>query len=424
VDGEHSERLLAGFLHTAQQRGEASVARARLVACLAFMAMHLPLRAQLLMVGDLKSWLMIGALSLGIGFSWLGLRWSAAGTVTRLRLDLSVAIDALVVFVTLGSGVWWPHASYVGVVREPELAIVYLAIVGAGLRLSRRGALFAALLHGLGLVALVTIDELHNPTRLVYTAMELVFVAAFFAVAAMVGHGVAHRTRALVLQGASAAVLAERARQRLGVYVSEEVASSAMAGELALGGSNMKAAVLFSDLRGFTRYAEGLSPERLVEELNAYLHEMVAEIRAEGGVVDKYIGDAIMAVFGVPSGHPDDAARAIRAAERMRVALHRHNGDRAARGLPPLAHGVGVHYGAMVAGNIGTAERMQYTVIGDAVNLASRLESATKDTHVELLVSDTAVQAARGAGVSMPALKVHGTIAVRGHEAVLVHTLA
>lgn len=424
MDVEHSERLLAGFLHTAQQRGEASVARARLVACLAFMAMHLPLRWHLLLVGDLKSCLIIGGLTVGIWFSWLGLRWSAAGTVTRLRLDVSVAIDALVVYVTLGSGVWWPHATYVGVVREPELAIVYLAIVGAGIRLSRRGALFAALLHGIGLVALVTIDELHNTPRLVYTPMELVFVAAFFAVAAMVGHSVAHRTRALILQGASAAVLAERARQRLGVYVSEEVASSAMAGELALGGSNKKAAVLFSDLRGFTRYAEGLTPERLVEELNAYLHEMVAEIRAEGGVVDKYIGDAIMAVFGVPSEQPDDAARAIRAAERMRVALARHNVDRERRGLPPLAHGVGVHYGPMVAGNIGTAERMQYTVIGDAVNLASRLESATKDTHVELLVSDTAVQAARAAGASVPALKVHGTIAVRGHEAVLVHTLA
>jgi class 3 adenylate cyclase len=424
VDVEHSERLLAGFLHTAQQRGEASVARARLVACLAFMAMHLPLRAQLLTVGDLKSWLIISGLSLGIVFSLLGLRWSAAGTVSRLRLDLSVAIDALVVYVTLGSGVMWPHATYVGVVREPELAIVYLAIVGAGIRLSRRGALFAAVLHGVGLVALLTMDELHNAARLVYTPMELVFVAAFFAVAAMVGHSIAHRTRALVLQGASAAVLAERARQRLGVYVSEEVASSAMAGELALGGSNKQAAVLFSDLRGFTRYAEGLAPERLVDELNAYLHEMVAEIRAEGGVVDKYIGDAIMAVFGVPSGRPDDAARAIRAADRMRVALARHNRDREARGLPPLAHGVGVHYGPMVAGNIGTAERMQYTVIGDAVNLASRLESATKDTHVELLVSDTAVRAAQAAGVSVPALKVHGTIAVRGHEAVLVHTLA
>ncbi len=425
MDVEHSERLLEGFLHTAQQRGEASVARARLVACLAFMAMHLPLRAHLLTVGDLKSWLIIGGLTIGVGFSLLGLRWSAAGTVTQRRLDLSVAIDALVVYVTLGAGVVWPHASYVGVVREPELAIVYLAIVGAGIRLSRRGALFAALLHGVGLVALVAVDQLYNSQRLVYSAMELVFVAAFFAVAAMVGHSVATRTRALVLQGANAAVLAERARQRLGVYVSEEVASTAMdSDELALGGSNKKAAVLFSDLRGFTRYAEGLTPERLVEELNAYLHDMVAEIRAEGGVVDKYIGDAIMAVFGVPTGRPDDAARALRAAERMRVALIRHNREREAKGLPPLAHGVGVHYGPMVAGNIGTSERMQYTVIGDAVNLASRLESATKDTQVELLVSDTAVRAAQAAGVPLPALKVHGTIAVRGHAEVLVHTLA
>ena len=80
MDVEHSERLLAGFLHTAQQRGEASVARARLVACLAFMAMHLPLRWHLLLVGDLKSCLIIGGLTVGIWFSWLGLRWSAAGT--------------------------------------------------------------------------------------------------------------------------------------------------------------------------------------------------------------------------------------------------------------------------------------------------------------------------------------------------------
>jgi adenylate cyclase len=142
-------------------------------------------------------------------------------------------------------------------------------------------------------------------------------------------------------------------------------------------------------------------------------------------VVDKYIGDAIMAVFGVPSEHPDDAARAIRAADRMRGALVRHNVDRKARGLPPLAHGVGVHYGPMVAGNIGTAERMQYTVIGDAVNLASRLETATKDVAVEMLISDAAVQAALSSGVALPILRVHGPIHVRGHEApIVVHTSA
>jgi len=417
--------VLEDFLRTAQQRGEASVATARMVACLVFLAVHLPARVSLLAVGDPKSWILIVFLLVGIGFSVLGLLWSRAGTVSQLRLDISVAVDAMVVYVTLGAAVAWPHAHYVGVVREPELAAVYLATIGAGTRLSRRGVLLGAALHGLGLAGLLFFDR-KNADILIYEPTEVVFVVALFTVAALMAHGVANRTRALVMQGASAAVLAERARQRLGVYVSEAVASTAMnSRELALGGSNKRAAVLFSDLRGFTRYAEGLTPERLVEELNAYLHDMVAEIRAEGGVVDKYIGDAIMAVFGVPSEHPEDAARAIRAAERMGVALVRHNNDRKARHLPPLAHGVGVHYGMMVAGNIGTTERMQYTVIGDAVNLASRLETATKEVEVELLISDAAVQAALSCGVELPALKMYGPIHVRGHEAaIVVHTIA
>ncbi len=422
---EVSARVLEDFLRTAQQRGEASVATSRMVACLIFLAMHLPARVQLLATGDAKSWILISALSLGIGFSLVALRWARNGTVTPLRLELSVTVDAIVVYVTLAAGVAWPHAHYAGVVREPELAAVYLATIGAGIRLSRRGVLFGAALFGLGLAGLLAFDH-RNAAVSTYSASEMVFAGAFFVVAAIIGHSIAHRTRALVMQGANAAVLAERARQRLGVYVSEEVASTAMGSvELALGGSNKRAAVLFSDLRGFTRYAAGLAPERLVEELNAYLHDMVAEIRGEGGVVDKYIGDAIMAVFGVPTEHPDDAARAVRAAKRMRAALVRHNIDRKSRGLPPLAQGVGVHYGPMVAGNIGTAERMQYTVIGDAVNLASRLESATKDTEVETLISDAAVQAAQATGVKLPALQLHGPIHVRGHEGpIVVHTLA
>jgi class 3 adenylate cyclase len=418
-------RVLEDFLRLAQQRGEASVATARMVACLAFLVMHLPARLHLLAAGEAKSWILIVSLVVGIGFSVLGLLWSRAGTVSQLRLDVSIAVDAMVVYVTLGAAVVWPHVQYAGVIREPELAAVYLATIGAGTRLSRRGVLLGAALHGLGLAGLLFLDR-NNAAIVTYSTTEMVIVIAVFAVAALMGHSVASRTRELVIQGASAAVLAERARQRLGVYVSEAVASTAMnSRELSLGGSNKRAAVLFSDLRGFTRYAERLPPERLVEELNAYLHDMVAEIRAEGGVVDKYIGDAIMAVFGVPSEHPDDAARAIRAADRMRGALVRHNADRKARGLPPLAHGVGVHYGSMVAGNIGTAERMQYTVIGDAVNLASRLETATKDVAVELLISDATVQAALASGVTLPLLKVHGPIHVRGHEApVVVHTSA
>ena len=387
--------------------------------------MHLPVRAQALLVGDIKSWLIITSLVIGLGFSLLSMRWARLGKVTALRLYLSMLVDALVVYVSLGASVVWPHAAFAGILREPEFVIVYLAIIGAGIRLSERGALFGSALHGVGLVGLLISDRAFNPSLITYSPPEMVFAGAFFVVSSIISHSIASRTRSLVLQGANAAVMAERARQRLGVYVSEEVASTAMNSEapLALGGSNKRAAVLFSDLRGFTRYAERLSPEALVEELNAYLHEMVAEIRAEGGVVDKYIGDAIMAVFGVPSEHPDDAARAIRAASRMGVALRRHNVDRASRGLPPLAHGIGIHYGPMVAGNIGTAERMQYTVIGDAVNLASRLESATKDAVVDVLISEAALAAAQHAGPQLPPLAPRGEIHLRGHEApITVHT--
>lgn len=417
--------LLEEFLRSAQQRGERSVAIARLVACLAFLAMHLPMRAELLLSFDLKSWLIVPSLLAGLAFSLVTLKWTADGAVTPARLQLSLLVDALVVYVSLGAAVAWPHPQYAGIVREHELVIVYLAIIGAGIRLSERGALVGAALHGVGLALLLAFDR-HNAARITYSPMEVVFAGAFFAVAAIIAYSIAHRTRDLVLRGANAAVLAERARQRLGVYVSEEVASDVMhGGSLHLGGASKRAAVLFSDLRGFTRYAQSLPPERLVHELNAYLHDMVAEIRAEGGVVDKYIGDAIMAVFGIPHARPDDAVRAIRAAARMRAALARHNQARAADGLAPLAHGVGVHYGQMVAGNIGTADRMQYTVIGDVVNLASRLESATKDAGVDILISGDAVAAAEAAGARLPALAPRGELVVRGREQpIAVVTLA
>jgi len=147
-DGPHT---IEAFLHTAQQRGERAVTLARMVACAAFLAVHLPSRVGLLAVGDLKSWLIVTSLVVGLGFSVMALRWSRAGTVTPARLHLSVVVDALVVYVTLGSAVAWPHANYGGIIREHELVIVHLAVIASGIRLSVRGAQLGVGLHALGL---------------------------------------------------------------------------------------------------------------------------------------------------------------------------------------------------------------------------------------------------------------------------------
>jgi adenylate cyclase len=115
---------------------------------------------------------------------------------------------------------------------------------------------------------------------------------------------------------------------------------------------------------------------------------MVGIVMSEDGVVDKYIGDAIMAVFGAPVPKPEDPVNAVRAAVRMRRALETLNVGLASRGLPTLRTGIGIHTGEVVAGNIGSEKRMEYTVIGDAVNLASRLETSTKDLGVNVLISE------------------------------------
>ena len=127
----------------------------------------------------------------------------------------------------------------------------------------------------------------------------------------------------------------------------------------------------------------------------------------EGGVVDKYIGDAIMAVFGAPVPKPDDAVNAVRAAVRMRTALSRpQRAPRRRAGCRPLRTGIGIHTGEVVAGNIGSERRMEYTVIGDAVNLASRLESSTKELGVNVLISEDTYELAKDAVATRPVREI------------------
>lgn len=192
--------------------------------------------------------------------------------------------------------------------------------------------------------------------------------------------------------------LAERdqVRDLLDKNVSPEVAAQLMREGSGLGGEEREVTVLFADLRGFTTLSENMPPRDVVTLLNRYLDRMAQAIEAEGGVIDKFIGDEVMALFGAPVAGENSALRAIKAALAMRDELIGLNTEFATEGVPPLAFGIGINTAPVIAGNIGSSRRLNYSVIGDGVNLAARLQTQTRapEYATDLIVSSSTLQAA------------------------------
>jgi adenylate cyclase len=217
-------------------------------------------------------------------------------------------------------------------------------------------------------------------------------------------------------------------RETLGRYVSPELAQQVLRDRAALqtGGEVREVAMLMSDLRGFSGLSERLGPSAMIGLLNRYLACMTPVILHHRGVINEFIGDAIFVLFGAPFGRDDDAERAVRCAQAMQEALAAFNLDSGARGLPELSMGIGVHVGPVVAGNIGSADRMKYGVVGPAVNLTARIQalSAGGETvlseallaRVSALVSVTPGRQERVKGIR-EAITVHRLLEVKGSRA-------
>jgi adenylate cyclase len=188
--------------------------------------------------------------------------------------------------------------------------------------------------------------------------------------------------------------VAERARVNLSRYFSPNLVELLADRDEPLGAVRRQTvAVLFVDIVGFTRMAEGMAPEAVVTMLREFHGRMTAQIFACGGTVEKYIGDEIFAVFGLPDAGPDDASNALHCAERMIAALDEWNMERQRRGEKPLAIGIGLNYGLAVIGDVGSEQGLSFTVIGDTVNTASRLQSLTRSLHTPLVAAAAIVGA-------------------------------
>ena len=195
-----------------------------------------------------------------------------------------------------------------------------------------------------------------------------------------------------------------RTRRTLERYVSKDVVREILDNPdtflNSLGGVRMPVTTLFSDVRGFTTMTEGADPAQLVTQLNEYFNEMVAIVFNQNGSLDKFIGDAVMALWGsiesTSEGVRRDAQRAVTAALAMRKSLARLNINWKQRGMNELAFGIGINHGEVIVGNLGSDQKMDRTVIGDAVNLASRLEGLTKEYKLDLLLGEAMAPLVRG----------------------------
>ena len=213
---------------------------------------------------------------------------------------------------------------------------------------------------------------------------------------------------------------AERARNNLARYFSPNVVEILAAQDEPLGIVRRETVgVLFADIVGFTGMAETMTPEAVLALLREFHARMTAQIFACGGTVDKYIGDAIVAVFGVPTASSSDAANALACATRMIDALERWNEDRERAAEPRLAMGIGVNYGPAVLGDVGSKYSMSFTVIGDTVNTAARLQTLTRTLGTPLVVGDPLIAAVKALSPEisselMEQMEDHGEHDLRG----------
>jgi adenylate cyclase len=202
----------------------------------------------------------------------------------------------------------------------------------------------------------------------------------------------------------------EAIKESFGKYISQEIRDEILSGRVSLDGEMTRATMLFSDLRDFTPFVESTHPKQVVSIMNQYFSEMAEAIKRNNGLILQYVGDEIEAVFGAPvprDDHPDMAASAALEMKRRLVHL---NERLKAQGVAPFRHGIGIHTGAVLAGIIGSKERSSYALVGDTVNLASRIQELTKEFACDIIMSQTTHDLVAGAYQMEPlrAVRVKG----------------
>ncbi len=346
-----------------------------------------------------------GPITLAIGFygigTILGLVLAWRGFFHPLVPYLFVTFDVILVStqILMLTGLMGMAPSFA--LALPATGLIFVILIHASMRYRPWLIVYAASLF---LVALNAGDFLlaqppaagHSGRMMPQAGMQsimnyTVLPSALVALATLILFVKSRRTRALLLRS----ITQTNRAAKLSRYFSPNLANSLAESDdnELLAGRRQSAAVVFVDIRGFTALGETMTPEELTSFLSEFRNRLTGPIFAHGGTVDKFIGDAIMAVFGIPVQKADDASRAVACALDMLATISAWSRDRERACKPAVAIGIGVHYGEVFAGALGSEELLEYTVIGDTVNVAERLEGLSRDVGSPLVVSAALLEA-------------------------------
>lgn len=377
-------RRVRGLLAEAERRSEAVLACLRL---LSFVALLVVLR-----VFDLPGHGHVLATSLLVygGMSMAGVAL-ALRRIYRPWLPWAFAtLDVAMILHFMGALAVHDLLPGSGTLAAPEVFTIFLFLAQAGLRFRPMLVLYTLILFLAGWLGLVLWSSRDAAFGLLRDPAELTR-AAVLVMTTLTVYLVTIRTRGLLLDALRSAALNRSMARFVPPHLVDELADGEFAAEAT---REQQVAILFVDVRGFTSLAETLSPAETMRFLGEYRRRLSRPIAAHGGIIDKFIGDAIMVVFGLPQPTRADAGRALSCGLGMLDAVAAWNEERAAQGRPPVQIGVGIHCGPAVVGILDAGKRSEYTVVGDTVNTAQRIERLCAELGLPLLASQELKDAA------------------------------
>lgn len=269
----------------------------------------------------------------------------------------------------------------------PAFLVLFFINALSGLRFDYKHSLYCAVASTIILIGFTIYDSLviNHPYLIIFSLFKSVILLGIALISGYIGK----TAKKLIIQNFKEQEEKNFVKTLFGKYVTPEIRDQILNGSIPLDGERTEATVLFADLRNFTPYVEGSEPEEVIKSMRTYFIAMQRAVRKQQGLVLQYVGDEIEAAFGVPLSCHDHADRAILAALEMKSGLEELNKFRIKQGKECFRHGIGIHTGMVLAGNTGSEDQPSYALIGDTVNLASRIQGLTKEFGTEIILSES-----------------------------------